>query len=56
MFLDLGEYAEAEALCRSALEKRRRNLVRDHRDTLVSSGNLVVSLSEQGKHTEAAEI
>ena len=54
--LDLGEYAEAEALGRGTLAKRRRVLGRDHRDTLNSPINLAYSLSWQGKHSEAAEI
>ena len=34
----------------------RRILGRDHRETLVMSANLAVSLSWQGKHAEATEI
>ena len=52
----LGEYAEAEALGRGALEKQRRILGRDHRDTLIASANVAASLSEQGKHAEATEM
>ena len=50
------EYADAEALGRVTLEKQLRIFGRDHRETLVSSGNLALSLAEQGKHTEALEI
>ena len=54
--LNLGEYAEAEAVGRCTLEKRRRILGRDHQQTLVTAGNLASSLSGQGKHAEAADI
>ena len=49
----LGEYAEAEALDRKTLEKRRRILGRDHSETLLFSGNFANSLSGQGKCAEA---
>ena len=43
-------------ICRGTLEKLWRVLVPDHRETLITSGNLAVSLSEQGKYADAAEI
>ena len=36
--LDMGEHADAEALGRETLEKRRSILGRDHRKTLLSPG------------------
>ena len=35
---------------RELLGKERRILGRDHRDTLITSGNLAASLSKPGKH------
>ena len=55
MLFDLGECAGAEALSRGTLAKRRRVLSRDHHLTLVTFANLALSLSAQGKHTEATE-
>ena len=52
----LGEQAEAETVGRCALERQRRVLDRDHRETLTTAGNLVLSLLGQGKYAEAAEI
>ena len=56
VLLNLGEYADAEALCRASLEKRRRVFGRVGRDTATTSGNLASSLLGQGKHAEAVEI
>ena len=50
----LEKYAEAKALGRVTLEKQRRTVGRDHKKTIISSGNLAVPLSEQGKYAEAA--
>ena len=61
-----GIHCRRFALLRRVRKKRRhladarttkmRVLGRDHRDTLVTTGNLAISLSGQGKHAEAAEI
>ena len=54
--LDLGAFAGAEALGRAPPVKHRRILDPGHYQTLITPANLAVSLSQQGKHTEAVEI
>ena len=60
MLLELGEYAEAKAVCRRSLGKLRRVFGRDHSDTPLldptATANLAASFSEQGKYAEAAKI
>ena len=51
----LGEYAQAKALDRRTLQKRRHVPGRGHFDTLVTS-ILTSSLSRYGRHDEAVEI
>ena len=54
--LKLGEYAETKQPGRGTLEKRRRLLGPDHRDTLVTAADLATALAKQGKHAKAVEL
>ena len=52
-----GQYAETEAMYRQTLQQQETVLGKDHSDTLRSiMNNLVISLCEQGKYTEAESI
>jgi Tfp pilus assembly protein PilF len=51
-----GDYGEAEAMLRRALEGRATVLGQEHPDTLTSVNNLGLVLSRQGKYEEAEEM
>ena len=51
-----GKYAESEALNLEVLERRRKVLGGEHKDTLLSLNNLANVLGRQGKLTEAVTI
>lgn len=49
----IGNYTEAEAIDRQALQISETVLRKEHRDTLKSMNNLATSLRLQGKYTES---
>ncbi|KAJ3280143.1 Kinesin light chain 3 [Borealophlyctis nickersoniae] len=53
LFMDQGRYEDAKPLYVDCLERRRRVLGEDHRDTLTSINNLAVLYTLQGKYEEA---
>ena len=50
---DTGQYAEAESLCRQALEIRRTTLGTEHPDYAASLNNLARVLEATGQYAEA---
>ena len=53
LYKDQGRCAEAEPLCRRALDARERVLGKEHPDTLSTLNNLAQLYSAQGRHSEA---
>jgi len=53
LYSDLGEYTNAAAMHRKALQLRMKLLGRDNRDTAASLNELGEALRRQGRHTDA---
>eukprot|EP01050_Picozoa_sp_SAG11_P036665 SAG11_NODE_14067_length_626_cov_1.438330_1_plen_73_part_10 len=56
LWVDRGNYKNAEAIIRPTLKRRRRDLGDEHPDTLVSMVALGALLSRMGQHEEARNL